>query len=416
MAEYTRRGFLQKSGLGLAGILAAGVAPYALSGCREEGSIKSSGSNNNGNKLSDFTETELGRGYEMPSGVSLKSDSQNNLNSYLTKELSSNNGMNFCSRPLYSDSGGFALPPKLHELYEDQTQNQLFEFPDSQISDFRVGFIQTVDHNGTSAYQPKALSLDSIVLDDGSILFSSNVSDKIFRIYDDGSGMSQEIWLQDNDLYGITGIEKGNDGKIYAAQVPLSGGRAGRVLSIDSSSKNMSVAAELPGKFNGSFVQGNIPVDMQNKVAENTPAGISNYGYERYALDLTNNSVFGITSAGNAELIANIARPTSVGVRDDGTLLVTTSPMYDPENNFIPTKLIGINPSTRATEEMHRFSESPGDYNTGFAKSETINGVNYRIPVNFQISMRVLEDIQELKALLSNSHKGNLMSLTAQKS
>ena len=383
-------------------------------------------SQNKGYVLKEFGQPELfGEGYERPGGItketiySTKETIYSNENPIGMPELS---GIYFAGKPIYGP-GTFLLPPTIYKYDSGGIPVIVFDsFTNSDLEDFSSAAGNNIDYNGQSGIRPNGLYINLVQLDDGSIIVSSNMSitsdsednksSKLFRIFDNGTELEKEVWMNDNGLYGITHIIKGSDGKIYATQVHLT--RPNRVISINPNTKNINPEFEIPGEQNSVFSKMGIPTDAQLKIAENSLEGKVANGVDFYVSDLMNDKIYKVSS-GEVTILASIRKPTSMVVDYSGNLFVTTAPYLntDASSFGMKTELLEINPINGTSELLYdAFNEDISDYNTAGGIIVNFDGQSYLFTTGFEISALLHENPTTWTMLFTNSHSGKLNILT----
>lgn len=328
----------------------------------------------------------------------------------------------FCERPLLSSSGGFAKAPRIIK-YADGDMTVLYEFQAADTADFSTG----VRHVTTGGLRPVGLVLETAVLPDSSVLFTTNITDKIYRIT---SGGNKEVYLENDALMGTTGMIMGDDGKVYCAQVPFYYifqdvvVRKKRVISIDSG-MNIKVEFELPDRdyrsgwghlINGRTDTGAISMVMGNliKVTENTAEGKRiNDPSKFYASDMLSHVIYKVSDAGVVNVLKEgIWCPSSMQVGKLGKVFVTTGTLLDAQHNVIPgylPKLVAVNPKTDKAYDIYVFKEE-NSYQTGF--SEVVSGGE--IPMGFSISSILFEGDTRMEFYFTNTFNGKFKKMLAE--
>lgn len=287
-----------------------------------------------------------------------------------------------------------------------------------------------------SLYRSRGLTLDGLILKNGSILFSSNSSDRIFKI-----GLSgPEIYLEGEKLKRITDMIQGEDDCIYAVQAPLINDDNSskvdvpkRVISIDD---KLSINEEfvLPTDINSHPYPwiDNIP-NAPNwwrtapyieklKIIENSKLGKEKFGTEFYVSDLLEDVIYKVDAQRNVEVLAEGLRyPSSLAVDSNGNIFYTTSPLTlggPSEDIDYPAALCVLNPETGQSTLLHEFGgkDISKYFGTGGAIYVKYKGQSgYVVPIGFNVTNILYESAYNLNFLLTNSHQGTLKIVSADK-
>ena len=384
--------------------------------------------------LTDIVESNIINGLDRPEWVSdypIKTGISKSINQYTT-------GINvFCENPLFNGPPvtDFEIRPKILKFTEDEqtilaggeiSLYHLSELTSAITNDFDTGWVENYTFNEKTILRPRGLSIDAVVLEDNSVLVSSNVSKKIFEI--DESGIDH-VYLEDDELIGITNMILGSDGKIYCAQLPLIDPpnniiRPKRVISVDSQ-KNINIEFELPiGTFGGTCASGLdntkyagncLPMDTHLKIIENTNIG-EDKPSKFYVTDLLTQVVYGISQKGDVSILANLRYPSSVAIDNYGKLFVTTSPLLSLEREVSHyPELFEINPETEETTLLHSFTKDSNSYRSGIAEEVIIEGQKYLFPTNFTMYSALFENEAKFVFIYTNSLTGTFNKLDATK-
>lgn len=175
------------------------------------------GIEHNPTSLSNIHETEIVGDLERPSGLSSNyvSSTKSGIKSFQTENLSvlAQGPLFYIDRNANKIDVTKSKNPKISQLsgsLNNLSLNPLIEFNlEKYFSDFNTPSSQSI----VSGFgRPIGLTLDNVVMNDGTILLSSNSSDKIFKINPVGI---IHTYLQDTELKRITDMIKGTDEKIY---------------------------------------------------------------------------------------------------------------------------------------------------------------------------------------------------------
>ncbi|GIU68242.1 MAG: hypothetical protein KatS3mg001_092 [Candidatus Pacearchaeota archaeon] len=413
---------------------------------------------NPGYTITNVQERIIQRNLENPGGLSYGTENLNlasylNLNTlgqsnynYSTTNNSSNaSQINytalFSTGPLFKHSKetnrieGF-LNPAVHSfqgsvdlLSNNPTLNKILEFPlSTYFSDFTTG---TFNLRQDSILQPIG-NISDIVFTNKGIFYSANTSNKLFKI--DLNGPS--VFLENNELFGITDMIFARDGKIYAAQAPrakldsmvnyiphFSITRPKRVISIDLTTKTITQEFELPTEkeihpkttedlrlFSRGFL-----ADERIKIVENSVNGKNVLGIDFYVSDMLKEVIYKVTNKKVEVLKDSVNLPTSLAVDSIGNLFYTSSPLWDyPILYWVsPTKIYMLNPATLEEKVVYNFGEEQ-DYEI-LAGMKVKNG-RYITQVGVNITNVLLEDSNNLIFIFTNSHANDIRVITAKKS
>ena len=371
----------------------------------------------NGNySLKNASEQALVEKIDRPYGLSSsKSTSKNVLSKSLGLEAKI-----FCSA---------TIPPRVY-TYSNGIESIFYEFGEKDSSDFKA-----LSFSYSRNVMSWGLIVDTIVLRDGSILVSSNVSNKIFKIT---PNKDESIYIKDDRLFGINSMILGSDNKIYCAQSSIKDKRPKRIISIDA---NRTITEEFslpiiggdPNYMDIIFSDGEkniLAINEQVKIAENSDEGKLRSGFKFYVTDMNTSgryeslksAIYGVSENNIPELITDKVRlPTSINVDKKGNPIVTTSPILDREylGMIYSTELDIINPDTGEISPLYTFDEQVTDYKTGFYVPVILAGDNYETrkvtPVGFAISSVLSDTDTSFEFWFTNSLSGKLKSLTATK-
>lgn len=317
--------------------------------------------------------------------------------------------------------------PTISQMSGSLNNLTVSSFKEFDIEEYFIDF-NTGGRYGLSdtTQRPIGLTLDNLVMKDGSVLFSSNCSNKIFKI----SPSSLETYVQDNKLDRITDMILGTDGKVYVVQAPLINYNdssivesSKRVISIDN--KLINVELNLPSDVNThSWAAGNdyytqkwwvdAPFVEKLKIVENSKLGKERFGSEFYISDLLEDVIYKVDAQKNVSVLAKGLRyPSSLAVDSSGNIFYTTSPLWLERGSSdieYPTELRVLNPETGESATILKFDEKDiQEYSaTGGAIYVNYGAEKYVMPVGFDVSNVLYESADELDFLFTNSHQGTL--------
>lgn len=411
-----RRSFLEKVAKGA---LVVGSLPY-LVGCGKD-KIEPL---NNKTTVKKVLLSDL----ESPSGLSLYKNSFN-----LRKEILEDTVV-FCEGPI--GNGNHIIEfldgyfPKVLKYSKDNPVQIVYEFPqeeynvDFESSDQYAAF-DKITHKPFGV-RPLGLYLDTAVLNEGGILFSSNVSKRIYTVGEQG----KSIYLEDEELLGIEQMLLGSDGKLYCSQAELFNKqgemiREKRVISIDSN-KNIKTEFTLP---NGSFQEGPAKpvydkfggiIDWVNSIkmgsalffVENANPSLDSSKF--YMIDQWQRVIYKISEDNQVNILKNNLRyPSSLAISNSGLLFTTMAPLITSHGPSLPTELFSINPSTGETNSIYNFEdiynlEGEGRYAPIPSIEISFQGIDYGFPKGFKMSSKIEENDSEINLRLTNSCLGEL--------
>ena len=278
-----------------------------------------------------------------------------------------------------------------------------------------------------SLWKAHGLTLDALVLSDGTMLSSSNSSDKIFKRNSFGE---IEIFLQNKDLERITDMVEGSDGKIYAVQAPLFDDNSNliypkRVISIENGI--IKTEFELPSAINPNFsmnLEDIVPYWWKDgsllyklKIIENSVEGKKRFGTEFYVSDQLENVIYKVDSEKRVSVLAkDISFPSSLAVDSIGNVFYTTTPLFRGITFSHKVSLDVLNPETSEHTSLHKFDESIKDYSVYGGKAYfTYTSLQYSTSVGHNVTNVLYESKDKLEFLITNSLQGTLKYVTLEK-
>lgn len=271
-----------------------------------------------------------------------------------------------------------------------------------------------------SIWRASRLLLDNCIINDDSILTSSNSSDKIFITNSIGD---TKVFLEDSDLIGITDLVFGNDGEIFAAQAPLLDQndpkiiiRPKRIISISNGTINTEF--ELPTTINSEFLQrpDNLsqwlgsPCLEQLKIIENSIAGKDRFGIAYYIADLLGNVIYQVDNNLNISVLArDLKYPTSIAIDSLGNLFYTSSPLLGNYMDASVTwreSLYVINPESGISKLICEFGASICNeywWHHGLTLFLDCSTTDCFLPLDLNITTIIYETNNKLFFLVTNT-------------
>ncbi|GIW53279.1 MAG: hypothetical protein KatS3mg081_2634 [Gemmatimonadales bacterium] len=413
---------------------------------------------NPGYTITNVQEKIIQRNLENPGGLSYNTDNLNlasylNLKSlgtpsydYSTTNNSSNTSLInytalFSTGPLFKHSRetdrteGFLNPAvyafqgSVDLLSNNPPLNKILEFPlSTYFSDFTTG---TFRWRQDDILRPIG-NIADIVFTNKGIFCSANTSNKLFEIGLDGPS----VFIENNELFGITDMIFARDGKIYAAQAPrvkvdsivnyithLSITRPKRVISIDLTTKTITQEFELPTEKeihpkspeDNRLNSKGFLADERIKIVENSVNGKNVLGIDFYVSDMFKEVIYKVTNKKVEVLKDSVNLPTSLAVDSTGNLFYTSSPLWDyPILYWVsPTKIYMLNPATLEEKVVYNFGEEQ-DYEI-LSALKVKNG-RYITQTGVNITNVLLEDGDNLIFIFTNSHAKDIRVIRGQKS
>jgi len=376
--------------------------------------------------LSNIKETRSSEGLVSPSGLS-SNDISNLEKSYSLKSYQEGEGLIILAQgPLYSTGFAPLKDPGIYGISENTKSGDfnltlLVDFPFSKYEHF----FNSPKHlaGSDTVARPFGITLETLVLEDGSVLFSSSTYGGMLKINRFLKDIS--VYMENNELRGITDMLKAGDGKIYAVQVPFISDRDSsiispkKIISIDDL-KNIKIECELPSENSMQRGPGARWYE-QLKIIENSEAGKEKFGTQFYVLDMLEDCIYKVDMNKNVEVLARGLRyPTSIAVDSIGDLFYTNSPLwYELGGSEIeyPSEFRMLNPETGESTLLHKFDERDiGEYTSSGAFYYVMyNGEEYVLPTGYNVTSILKETAGKLEFLFTNSHQGTLKSITANK-
>jgi hypothetical protein len=283
-----------------------------------------------------------------------------------------------------------------------------------------------------SIWRAARLLLDNCILNNNSILTSSNSSDKIFVTSPTGE---TKVFLTDLTLKGITDLVCNKKGEVYAVQAPVLDQndptkliRPKRIISIKEGL--ISTEFNLPTAINPEFLKYNDNISFwmgdpcleQLKIIENSEAGKNRFGIDYYVADLLGNVIYKIDNERNISILArDLTYPTSIAVTSSGDLFYTsspvfyTNPIYDHTNPFplvsCRESLYTLNPESGASKLICEFgTKNFFEYlytrNTGIHVD--YDNIECNLPLDLNVTNILYEYKDKLYFLITNTRLGNI--------
>ena len=332
----------------------------------------------------------------------------------------------------------FRTKPKIHKVnLADLTTHApniptqvLYEFPDDKdtADEFADGILVYFDENGNLFHRPRVLSTNTAVSEDGSILFSfSNVRyKKIYRIFPNQDGTyDREVFMENDELVGIMDIMLGNNRKLYATQMTIWGfgepaiRRKKRVISIDPTTKEMTVEFEMPttkestGLYsiinNIKYEDCKVQYREQVHIVENTLEGRLKNEIGFYVADLLEGVIYKV-SRNKVSVFKELhdSPPLSLEIDTRGNLYVITAPILNQDKTlYRPSSLLKIRPDGQLSKELE-FNQRDLDLRNDltFDSPIILDDQTYKIPSVYTISTNLHETPTDWGLYYTDSHRG----------
>jgi len=218
--------------------------------------------------LGNISQKNIAQGYGRPNGLSSNNNLANktlnksrSIGKTYTKEGVALNPITFFTVDPTFTSNDFRTPPAIYGIDESNVTTKLYEFTEEDKREFKSGTgLIYWDESGNEFIRQRGLNLETLALVDNSVLVISNVSNRLFRIFQDENGVFQkEDYFVNDELFGTTGMILEEDGNtVDLVQVPLyftptseselSYSRNKRIISfkLDDLAKEIIVKSELP--------------------------------------------------------------------------------------------------------------------------------------------------------------------------
>lgn len=374
--------------------------------------------------FSNISATQIAKGLNTPSGLASGSYSQFAKGSQEEKLIVLAEGPVFYFYRSGERNLDKSVGPMIYQISGTVNDLSLNSTPlkSFNIKDYPLEFISplnyAIDNSSNPAFKSVGLVLDNLVMQDGSILFSSNSSDKIFTTNPIG------IYLQNKELERITDMIQGTNGKIYAPEAPSIRDSLvyipKRVISIDAL-KNINIEFELSSE-NSRQWKYKAPYFEQLKIVENSKLGKEKFGTEFYVSDMLEDVIYKIDAKRNvSELARGLRFPSSIAVDSVGDVIYTTSPLRaTTDGNYIEylPSLCMLNPETKESTTIYIFKNENNEDNLFFGAVSlyiNYNGKKYELAGGSNISSILYETENKIDFLFTNSNQGTLMKLTANK-
>jgi len=271
----------------------------------------------------------------------------------------------------------------------------------------------------TNKINQRGLYLDAVILGE-DYLVSSNVSNKIWKVDKFGA---ESLWLQNEELSGITDMTLGKDGKIYAAQSQIYSENSGeyaiarnkRLVSIDSVTKDIISVAEFPTQEKDGIsikigaTNNYLPFSEQLKIADDSGKD------KAFVADFSGDAVYEVTLSTGGVVKVNSGKniyPSAIANKADGRMMISQSPLLDEITNSVasPSKIISIDPKVvdDVPLDFHPFSGTFDEYESGYYKLVAIDGTDFHLPELFSSSMSFLETSTQDVVFSTDNVQGNL--------
>ncbi len=429
-----RRKFGKLAGLGTGAVLTGAY----FSGCEKEPLLESQQEP----YLKEVKSRILSEGLESPSGISLYNGYKKSSALKSGGNVSSLEDLVFCSGPIFNgDQSKFLVNPVVFNYIGDLSTKQiLYEFTEEDISFFDKSSITPIlnDKGGLiligneMANRPLGLSLDTAILGDGTIVFSSVSSDILLDL----TGGVKQIYLQEDELLGTNNMIYGSDDKLYLAQLPIRDIqgkiiRPKRVVSLDSG-RNLNVEFELPEGIN-SFHRAGVPesnsiyfgnyleIGSQIRVIENLDLSLDSSKF--YVIDQYSKAIYKVSDNNLVELLINTeSYPSGIVSQINGNILYVTPPiLYHPSVPYtnqqlaFSPQLIVLNPKDGKETILYTFGDGKDVHyqSSGNNKIVNISGQDYFLPRNFLVSLGAVQVDNNLNIYYTDNMSGELGEISA---
>lgn len=344
----------------------------------------------------------------------------------------------FIESPIFYVDGPKIIPektinPVVSELSGETENLKIASSDEINIRSLFVDF-NSSSYQGLSdsTRRPLGLTLDNLVLKDGSHLLSSNSSNKVFKV----NLPNLEVHVQGEEVNRITDMILGTDGKIYAAAVSKINYQDSsliespkRVVSIDGN-KSINVEFELPSNIHNHpwwIGEPNYPgpwwinsiYSERLKLVENSETGKQKFGAKFYVADLLEDAIYKVDNNNNASVLAKGVRfPNSINVDEAGNVYYTASHLSLNSIEY-PTELFALNPETGESRSLYKFNEEDLDISEYFNRDLRL-WVKYKgelgmVPLGFNVTSLLSESEKSLDFVFTDSHDGSLISVTVEK-
>jgi hypothetical protein len=342
--------------------------------------------------LKNPVKVDLADNYEMPGSLSSYNAKSNSKKNFLVGE----GELVFSQSPTFNGPPitDFIVNPGIYKLNTSSSLvDSIYTFPSIDLKDFEPNWVRINEDNSISA---KGLILSNILLPDSSYLFASNFSGKLFKVFQDSSGqLRREIYLENEELIGISDMIYGSDGKIYATQQRLVGGenatlRDKRVISISLEDSVINEEFILPlGDNLTGFLNNGLSIGNKLDIIEN----LKSYdGSKFYVSDELAGVIYQVSQSNEViPLVSNLNLPSSLAIQSNGKILTLTGPKMNSDfSDFVKyPELLEIDPINGKYSSIYIFENEPiEDYKTGLA---TVDSFGNQLPVEFYVSTIISE-------------------------
>ena len=377
--------------------------------------------------LENFKNVSGDNNYEKPSSI-VKYDGINSRNSFFNGVGKLEGKLLFYEAPtLNYETKQFLKRPAIYSALDITNPEKIFEFSDDYLDEFNSD--QYVLEDG--ALRITGLLSSLVPSSDDSILFISNVSNKMFKIYKSETTFVAEEFLVDDELYGINSMIFGEDGKMYAVQEQLesSGGnilRNRRVISIDLSNSLIKEEFILPKDISTDILFGikeNTYLDLGNKLdlVRNNAVGKNLNGFDFFVSDLISGSIYShsLDRTEANEFASGLIFPSSLAVDFEGKVLTIEGPRLSTNEDNQPRNIQMDEPprivqldSQNGNINLYSFQGGIDKYDTEWYK--LLEGGRI-VPINLYMDSVLIEDDFNWDFYYTNSLTGEVGLVSADK-
>ena len=366
---------------------------------------------------SEISTSTLGT-YQRPGGLSKRNNYSISKN--LAKEGTTldQGSPYFTVNPTYTENeNSFSDKPGFYNI--NSPSSPLYEFTNTDLINFKINLL-----NDNGKLVPRGLNLETLSIL-GDIFVIPNVSDQIFRLYQDSTTgqfvQDTTFTLKNDELFGITGVLFNNlDGNFYISQIPLYDRSADDPNSfVEVRQKRiarLSLSDIVNGIINPTFFP--IPDRKSNDPSFGMPNSLSslpstnqkyagdffqfgdilkiteNSSGEIYIADSLDRRIYSFDSSNGAvKIFKDLDRPiTSIAIDSADNLIVVKGILLDSNGNVaFPSELTKISPNGDETDLCLLNNSFNFTSEATFEQNVPIEGVNYFFPEQDFSSLSVSE-------------------------